>query len=242
MFLPLKDYNPTTKTAYITILLIIINVLIFFYQASVPGLQKSIVKYALIPWEISHLKTIDKPVAYEFKEEDFFPVKRPIYRKTNPFLSLFYSMFMHGSFLHLFGNMLFLWIFGNNIEDFLGPKRFILFYLLSGIGASFVHILFNINSFTPVIGASGAISGIMGAYLILYPRARIKTLVFILIFITFVDIPASVFLGLWFFFQFFYAGSGGIAWLAHVGGFIIGIILINYYRKKINKNTVEFIE
>ncbi len=242
MFLPIKDYNPTTRTTYITIIIIVINVFVFFYQAVGSNLEKSIVKYALIPWEITHLKNIDKPIAYEIDEKSFFPVKRPVYREINPILSILTSMFMHGSFFHLFGNMLFLWIFGNNIEDFLGPGKFILFYLISGIGASLVHILFNINSIIPVIGASGAVSGVMGAYYILYPKARVKTLVFIFIFITFVDIPASLFLGIWFIFQFFYVGSGGIAWLAHVGGFIIGIILINYYKKKIDKTIIEFIE
>ena len=143
------------------------------------------------------------------------------------------------SIMHLLGNMLFLWIFGNNIEDYLGKVLFILFFLVSGTGAAFLHILFNLNSLTPVIGASGAVSGVMGAYLILYPKAKIKTLVFIFIIVTFVDIPAGIFLALWFIFQFFYTSSGGIAWLAHVGGFIAGVSLI--YLVKRRKPVVELV-
>jgi membrane associated rhomboid family serine protease len=146
---------------------------------------------------------------------------------------------MHGSILHLLGNMLFLWIFGNNIEDYLGKLKFIIFYLLAGIGASLAHVLFNWNSITPVIGASGAISGIMGAYLILYPKAKVRTLVFLFIFITFIDLPAYLFLIIWFVFQF--ASPEGVAWLAHVGGFIVGIFLIKLFRDR-EKHVIEFIE
>lgn len=149
---------------------------------------------------------------------------------------------MHGSLLHLFGNMLFLWIFGNNIEDYLGRLRFLIFYFACGIGASLVHVLFHLNSQVPVIGASGAVSGIMGAYLILYPGARVRTLVFLFFFITFIDIPAFVFLIVWLVFQFFYAGANtGIAWLAHVGGFFIGLFLVKKMRKK-HKPIIEIIQ
>ena len=148
---------------------------------------------------------------------------------------------MHGSFWHLFGNMLFLWIFGNNIEDHLGKTKFLLFYLLCGVGASLTHVLFYMNSVSPVIGASGAVSGVMGAYLILYPHARIRTLVFIFVFVTFVDFPASLFLIVWFVFQFMYAGSSSsVAWIAHVGGFIIGVVLIKLMRNK-QKPIIEIL-
>jgi membrane associated rhomboid family serine protease len=150
-------------------------------------------------------------------------------RQVSPPLSLLFSLFMHGSWLHLLGNMLFLWIFGNNIEDRLGRIKFILFYLLCGIGASLAHVLFNLNSLTPVIGASGAVSGVMGAYLALFPTARVRTLVFLFILVTTMDIPAAVFLVIWFIFQFLSAGGGsGIAWLAHVGGFVLGFLLIKF--------------
>ncbi len=137
---------------------------------------------------------------------------------------------MHGSWLHLLGNMLFLWIFGNNIEDRLGRVKFILFYLLCGVVASLTHVLFNPDSLVPVIGASGAVSGVMGAYLALFPTARVRTLVFVFILVTTMDIPASVFLVIWFAFQFLSAGGGsGIAWLAHVGGFILGFLLVKLF-------------
>ncbi len=126
--------------------------------------------------------------------------------------------------------MLFLWIFGNNIEDRLGRIKFLLFYLLCGVAASLVHVLFNPDSLVPVIGASGAISGVMGAYLALFPTARVRTLVFIFVLATTMDIPAAVFLVIWFAFQFLSAGGGsGIAWLAHVGGFILGFILVRLF-------------
>jgi membrane associated rhomboid family serine protease len=129
--------------------------------------------------------------------------------------------------------MLYLWIFGNNIEDFLGPARFILFYLLGGLGASFTHIIFNINSQYPMVGASGAIAGILGAYLILYPRARVLTLVFLFFFIRIVPIPAAVVLGLWFLLQVLNIGmGGGVAWFAHIGGFLVGILLIKIFTQK----------
>jgi len=147
---------------------------------------------------------------------------------------------MHGSIMHLLGNMLFLWIFGNNIEDYLGKVLFVMFYLVSGTGAALFHVLFNPNSLIPVIGASGAVSGVMGAYLILFPKAKVKTLVFIFIIVTFIDIPAGIFLAIWFVFQFFYTGSGGIAWLAHVGGFISGGLLI--YLVKLKKPVVQIID
>ena len=137
---------------------------------------------------------------------------------------------MHGSWLHLLGNMLFLWIFGNNIEDRLGRIKFVFFYLLCGIVASLAHVLFNLDSLVPVIGASGAVSGVMGAYLALFPTARVRTLVFLFILVTTMDIPASVFLVIWFLFQFLSAGGGsGIAWLAHVGGFVLGFLLLKFF-------------
>lgn len=240
MFFPIKDYNPTRKVSYITILLIAINITVFVYQAVISDLNLNVFKNAMIPWEITHMKTIVNPVGIEVQDQYGYTQRKLIYREISPFLTLFTSLFMHGSILHLFGNMLFLWIFGNNIEDSLGKIKFILFYLLSGLGASLVHIIFHPNSMIPVIGASGAVSGVMGAYLILFPTAKVRTLVFLFIFITFVDIPAFIFLIVWFIFQFLYAGGEGVAWLAHVGGFLIGLFLIKWWRQK--KPKVELIE
>ncbi len=240
MLFPIKDYNPTRHVSYTTIVLIIINIIVFIYQAYISDLNINVSKNAMIPWEITHMKNIQAPVGVQIENQYGYPSRILIYRKIPPVFTLFTSMFMHGSFLHIFGNMLFLWIFGNNIEDYLGKIKFFAFYIFSGLGASIVHILFHPNSTVPVIGASGAVSGIMGAYFILFPKTRIRTLVFVFFFITFIDIPAFVFLLIWFVFQFMYVGGEGIAWLAHVGGFIIGIILIKWWRNK--KPVIELIE
>jgi membrane associated rhomboid family serine protease len=129
--------------------------------------------------------------------------------------------------------MVVLWIFGNNIEDKLGPWKFLTFYFICGLGSALVHLLFNWSSVIPIIGASGAIAGVMGAYLILFPKAKIKTLVFVLFFITFIDIPAAVFLILWLVLQFLNIGSSSnIAWFAHIGGFLIGAFMISRVAKK----------
>ena len=237
MFFPIKDYNPTKTIPHITIALIILNVFVFMYQnyMAEPGLSHYVNHYSMVPYEVTHLKNVKVLV-----DRDMFG--QPVFqeRALPPLMSIISSMFMHGSIMHLLGNMLFLWIFGNNIEDYLGKVLFILFFLVSGTGAAFLHILFNLNSLTPVIGASGAVSGVMGAYLILYPKAKIKTLVFIFIIVTFVDIPAGIFLALWFIFQFFYTSSGGIAWLAHVGGFIAGASLIYFVKRR--KPVVELVK
>jgi len=231
MLLPIKDYNPTKRTAYITIIIICINVVVFLFQAvlSENPLEYHVATSAMVPYEVTHLRNADIPVGSD-------RYGRLVYfrgRDINPFFSILTSIFMHGSFLHLFGNMLFLWIFGNNIEDYLGRMRFIFFYLICGAGASLIHVLFNANSLVPVIGASGAVSGVMGAYLVLYSQAKIRTLVFLFFLITFLDIPAFVFLIVWFIFQFFYAGSqSGIAWLAHVGGFLLGVLLVKMMQRR----------
>jgi len=144
-------------------------------------------------------------------------------------------MFLHGGWLHLLGNMWSLWIFGDNVEDRLGHLRYLLFYLLCGVAAACLHVLLNFGSRLPAVGASGAIAGVMGAYFVLYPRARILTLIPLLLIFPVIEIPAYVFLGAWFFIQFanaffeFFSGAkalAGIAWWAHVGGFVAGIVLL----------------
>lgn len=225
--LPLWDEIPTKKIPLITIILIMLNSLIYFYQVfMVHDPNTFVYAYGLIPYEITkgvHLvSAVPSPVQ----------------------LTILTSMFMHGSFIHLFGNMLYLWIFGNNVEDYLGKIRFVLFYLLSGIFAALGQVLIAPNSTVPMIGASGAIAGVLGAYLLLFPRARITTLIFFGIFIRLVKLPAILVLGLWIVFQFFSGlselslskGAEGVAWFAHIGGFLAGILLIkllpprkNYY-------------
>jgi membrane associated rhomboid family serine protease len=148
-------------------------------------------------------------------------------------MTLFTSMFLHGGFLHLAGNMLYLWIFGNNIEDALGHLKFILFYVFAGLAAAVFQLLYDPSSTAPMIGASGAISGVLGAYLVLYPYARIKTLLIIFIFFKIVELPAILLLTIWFFMQILYATSmEGVAWYAHIGGFIFGLLVVRLFVKK----------
>jgi membrane associated rhomboid family serine protease len=215
MFIPLRDDNPTARIPYVTVLLLALNILVFFFQIFSPsGLEYYVLRMGAIPYEITHFTSL--------------PI--PNVPRLPPPITLLTAMFLHGGILHLLGNMLYLWIFGNNIEDYLGSFRFVLFYLLSGLGASLTHIIFNPNSQVPMIGASGAIAGVLGAYLILYPRANVLTLVFLFFFIRIVPIPAAIVLGFWLFLQILNVGmGGGVAWFAHIGGFLVGILLIKVF-------------
>lgn len=217
MFLPLKDDNPTSTFPLITLGLILANGLVFYHQMSLDTVesQNFIFKWGAIPYQIHHGE-----VLREFPE---IPLA----------LTIFSSMFLHGGFLHLFGNMLYLWIFGNNIEDTLGHLRFLLFYLVCGLVAGLAQVFSNPESTVPMIGASGAVAGVLGAYLLLFPGARILTLFFIFIFIKFVRLPALVVLGFWFFIQLLGVWGGSIsnvAFFAHVGGFIAGLILVKIFQ------------
>jgi len=223
---PLWDEMPTRKIPVITIILIIINALAYYYQVFIinDNLQ-FIYAYGLVPLEL-------------IRGVDIFP-----YGPSPVYLTVFTSMFMHGSFVHLFGNMLYLWIFGNNVEDYLGKSVFIIFYILCGTFAAAIQILISPYSTIPMIGASGAVAGVLGAYFILFPRSRITTLIFFGFFIRLIKMPAIFFLGLWIVFQLFYGFSNlslgsantGVAWFAHIGGFVGGIIFIKIFKPK-NKN------
>jgi membrane associated rhomboid family serine protease len=210
MFIPLRDDNPISRVPLVTISLIAVNTAVFLFQASVPhGLEQAALRFGAVPYAITHFRALAGTAA--------FP----------PLLTLLTSMFLHGSLLHLLGNMLYLWIFGNNIEDVLGPVRFILFYLACGVTASLAHVLFVPGSRVPMIGASGAIAGVLGAYALVFPRARVKTLIFLIFYIDVVAVPAGLVLGVWFLLQFLSAGTGGgVAWYAHIGGFLAGLLLI----------------
>ncbi|HPW19013.1 MAG TPA: rhomboid family intramembrane serine protease [Candidatus Aminicenantes bacterium] len=190
-----------------TVLLIAANVAVFALQAVGPrGLESSVVRFGAVPYDIAHFRAAGGAGG------------------VPPLLTLLTSMFLHGGLFHLLGNMLYLWIFGNNVEDRLGPFRFILFYLGSGVAAALAHILAQPSSRVPMIGASGAIAGVLGAYAVLFPRARVRTLVF---FVGVVRVPAALVLGLWFLLQVLNVGmGGGVAWFAHIGGFLAGILLI----------------
>ena len=211
MFIPLKDLNPRRSYPIVNIALILTNVAVFVYQMTLPphAFKAFMTANATIPQRIPEW----------FSGHVSFSVA---------FLPLLTSMFLHSGIAHIAGNMLFLWIFGDNVEDFFGHLQYLFFYLVCGIGAGLLHVFFNLNSPLPAVGASGAISGVMGAYIVLYPRARVLTLVFIFL----VPIPAFIILGYWFVLQFLggittlgAAATGGVAWWAHIGGFLAGVLL-----------------
>ncbi len=206
MFIPLHDENPTRHFPLVTILLIAANVGVFAMGVLSPGgIQGSVLKFGAVPYAITHF----------LSQAPAVPVP--------PLLTLLTSMFVHAGLLHLLGNMLYLWIFGNNIEDTLGPFRFILFYFACGLAAELAQVVAGPGSRLPMVGASGAIAGVLGAYWVLFPRARVLTLILIFI----VPVPAGIVLGVWFLTQLLSAGmGGGVAWFAHIGGFLAGIGLI----------------
>jgi len=220
--IPLRDINPTHRLPVINVAVIVVNVAAFLYEFSLgPQLEELFATYAVVP----------RNVVSAIGGQPFH---------FAPILSLFTSMFLHGGFLHLGGNMLYLWIFGDNVEDKLGHGRYLLFYLLSGLIASIVHIVVDPTSTVPTVGASGAISGILAAYLFMFPRARVVTVIPIFVFLQVAELPALIVLGMWFVLQFFNgfislgyetAGMGGVAWWAHIGGFVAGLVLVIPFRK-----------
>jgi membrane associated rhomboid family serine protease len=232
--LPLKDDIPSQRPPVVTLAVIAANVLVFLYQLSLsmsgdPGAGRAaeelVIEFGAMPCRLTG--ACDAP--------DDFPF---------PVLTIFTSMFLHGGLLHIAGNMLYLWIFGDNVEDALGHGRFLLFYVVSGVAAALAQTLVNPASAVPMVGASGAISGVLGAYLLLFPYARILTLITFGFFIRFVYVPAIVVLGFWIVVQFF-AGvaafsvtsasgreAGGVAWFAHIGGFVAGIVLLFVLRPR----------
>ncbi|MBW1971398.1 MAG: rhomboid family intramembrane serine protease [Deltaproteobacteria bacterium] len=218
MFIPLKDENPTKTYPYITVSIIIVNILFFFYALfqGKMGINNIAYKFGAIPYTYSH---------FPFH---LFPNALP------PPFTLITSQFVHGGFFHIAGNMLYLWIFGNNIEDVIGHFRFLIYYIVAGIIASFAHIIASPSSTIPMIGASGAIAGIMGAYMVLFPRAKILTLIFFIIIIQIVRIPAIFVLGFWFFIQLLMSTNPNshVAWFAHIGGFLFGVVTIKWMIKR----------
>ncbi len=219
MFIPLKDENPTYTFPIMTIFLILVNGAIFFYQLTLDPAENQlfIYQWGAIPYQIIHGEVVRAVPA--------IPIP----------LTLFSSMFLHGGFLHLLGNMLYLWIFGNNVEDTLGHFRFLLFFLVCGLVAGLAQVFSNPDSTVPMVGASGAIGGVLGAYLLLFPFARILTLFFIIIFVRLIYVPALVILGFWFLLQFLSlpgAAQSNVAFFAHIGGFFSGLILVKIFQPR----------
>ena len=212
---PLKDDNPTQTKPIVTIALIAICICVFLYQFS-----------------LSHSENTFIINSFGMKPKELF---------LNPGLTnystIFSSMFLHGGFMHLIGNMLFLWIYGNNIEDAMGHTIFLVFYFVCGLAAALSQALVTPNSAIPMIGASGAVSGVLSAYLLLYPKARVSTLIFIFFFITVLRIPAGILILIWFATQLINdnltdPNRPGVAWFAHIGGILMGILLLPFLKKK----------
>lgn len=216
--IPLKDDNPTRTFPIINYALIAANVAVFLYQITLPpnASKAFLMANAMIPMRIPQFLA-----GYVGFKMAFYP--------------MFTSMFLHGGLMHLLGNMLFLYIFGDNVEDYFGHLPYLLFYLVCGVGSGLIHSLFNLTSSLPALGASGAISGVMGAYAVLFPRARVLMLFFVFL----VPVPAYFVLGYWFLLQFLSgigefgaAASGGVAWWAHIGGFLMGMVIALMVRRR----------
>src|SRR3972149_2688714 len=243
MFIPFHDENPTRRTPVVTYILIAVNVLAFVWTVRLPYLNQQMLVYqrGFVPARIAQLTTrqpIVVPVEEVVRNRLFglIGVQRPLALEPNAreiWFSLFTCMFLHGSWLHLIGNMWFLYLFGNNVEDRLGPLLYLILYLVGGLIASASHWLFDPKSIIPVIGASGAVAAVLGAYTVTWPWARVHTLVFLIFFVTVIEVPALVVNGVWFITQVV-AGqealrrvtAGGVAWWAHAGGFIAGVLLM----------------
>ncbi len=215
--IPLRDSMPGRRTPVMMLTLLVTNVLVFLYTVSLGSLEE---------------------IQAFFETYGLVPAK--LLGPDPPYYTLFTSMFLHGGWLHLLGNMLYLWIFGNNVEDATGSFGFLVFYVLCGLGAAFAQILINPTSPIPMVGASGAIAGVLGAYLVLYPRARILALVPFGFFLQVAEVPALLFLPLWFFLQLVYGIAslgvrsefgGGVAFWAHIGGFVAGLLLIRFFAR-----------
>jgi membrane associated rhomboid family serine protease len=239
---PLKDNIPTDRTPIVTIALIAINVFVYFVLQKGGILHGpsdvSVVHWGAIPYEITHPGDHCDIAAGAIACEGMPGVVGRAPDQPPTILTMFASMFMHGSILHLGGNMLFLWIFGNNVEDSMGHVKFVIFYLLGGLAALLGQVLIGPNAVVPTIGASGAVAAVLGGYILLYPKARVITVIFIIFFFGIVELPALVILGFWFLQQIAFGlwdvtnptgGGGGVAYFAHIGGFIFGLLAIKLF-------------
>ena len=227
---PIRDDQPRSSTPFINYFIIALNVVVFLFEESLklegPGAFEALVfQFGIVPQHFARALS-----------------GSPRYTISAAFITILTSMFLHYDIFHILGNMWFLWIFGDNVEDYLGHFGYLLFYLLCGVAAALTHIAINPGSAIPTVGASGAIAGVMGAYILLYPRARVLTLVVLIVFFTFWWLPAWIFLGYWFLIQFLMANAssvavahgagGGVAFAAHVGGFVAGLILVKVFPQR----------
>jgi membrane associated rhomboid family serine protease len=237
---PIKDNIPTDQFPVVTVALIAINVIVFLFWQHPTGFDSvdntKVVEFGAIPWELTH------PGKHCALEASSVVCPGDSAKQPATIVTVFTSMFMHGGVLHIAGNMLFLWIFGNNVEDSMGKPRFLAFYLLGGMCALAGQVLIHPGAEIPTIGASGAIAAVLGGYLLLYPHARVLTIVFIIFFFTILELPALVMLGLWFLQQIYFGyadlsdptgGGGGVAYWAHLGGFAFGALAIKAFAKRV---------
>ncbi|MFQ5526106.1 MAG: rhomboid family intramembrane serine protease [Thermoanaerobaculia bacterium] len=236
--LPIRDENPTLRSAYMTISMVTANVAVWILLQGAgfgPSLVESICVYGLIPGEV--LGTLPSGSVVDLGADLLCPIE-----SSGSWWTAISSMFMHGGWMHLIGNMWFLWVFGNNVEDVMGRGRFVVFYLLCGFAADAAQMMSNPDSAIPMVGASGAIGGVMGAYAILFPRVRVQTLLILGFLARMINVPAWGMLGYWFGLQVLMGlpslgtESGGVAFWAHVGGFLAGVALVFVFR---NPRLVE---
>ena len=224
--IPIGDVNPRQRFPIVTASIILLNALVFLYQVTLPDdeLASFVLQAGMVPYEVTQLPS------------------------GGAIVSLLTSMFLHGGWLHIIGNMLYLWIFGDNIEEALGPLPFILFYLSAGVIAALSQIAVDPTSRIPTIGASGAIAGVLGAYLVVFPKARVRTLIFLVRIVRVIQLPAIVVLGFWFVLQLFSGvvsigvttTGGGVAWFAHIGGFVAGLAVGLFLRGRIRPSRARY--
>ncbi len=211
--IPLRDSVPSRSTPWVNYFLIALNTVVFLYEVSLSSALQNqfILQWGLVPFRFWHFTRLVWP-------------------------TIFTAMFLHGGWMHYLGNMWVLFIFGDNVEDRMGHLRYLIFYLLSGLAAALLQAFFTMNSNAPMIGASGAIAGVMGAYMVLFPWGRVLTVIPLFIFFTTVEIPSVIFLGFWFFLQVFsgldMGANGGVAWWAHVGGFLFGMLAVQIFARR----------
>ena len=254
MLLPIGDDNQgRLTTPFVVYAIIAINFIVFLVlqQAGTEGGERFTYGYSVVPYEITHGVDLQEPVIIrDSSSVESGPRSRlgqrpvPIPEAPGPspiYMTLLTAMFMHGGWMHILGNMLYLWIFGDNIEDNFGHGKFVIFYLICGFAASFAQIAASPNSPIPSLGASGAIAGVLGAYLVMFPRNRVRNLVFLGFFVTFIELPAVIVLGFWIVIQIISqytasfshtAESGGVAYMAHIGGFVTGLLLSFVFRNR----------
>jgi len=256
---PLKDNIPTDRFPVVTVALIALNVIAYLFwqrggislgdpSAGNPHYFTNLIDYAQFPYEITHPGDHCEAVQNGAIACEGQPgVTGTADPQPATWLTLFTSMFMHGGLLHLGGNMLFLWVFGNNVEDSMGPVKYVLFYLLAGLAATAGQVLVDPDAAVPSIGASGAVAGVLGGYILLFPRARVITLIFIVFFFTIIELPAMLILGFWFLQQILFGyfdlnsggEGGGVAYFAHIGGFVFGLAAIKLFADERRRKRQE---